>query len=83
MACANAIVATDVGDTWRLVDDQNGLRVQPSADAIAEGIIQLLENPNLRKLGEDSRQRILEEYYHNDISITSSTPTEMRHRSRP
>ncbi len=62
MACANAIVATDVGDTWRLVDDQNGLRVQPSADAIAEGIIQLLENPNLRKLGEDSRQRILEEY---------------------
>jgi len=62
MACANAIVATDVGETWRLVDDKNGMRVPATAVAVAQAIIQLFHNPDLRQLGEASRQRVLESY---------------------
>jgi glycosyltransferase involved in cell wall biosynthesis len=62
MACGNAIVATDVGETWRLVDESNGLRVSPSAEAIAAAIIDLLQNPDLFRLGSASRQRILQDY---------------------
>lgn len=62
MACANAIVATDVGETWRLVDESNGTRVPLSAEAIADAIIQLLQNPNLGQMRNASRQRVLEEF---------------------
>ena len=62
MACANAIVATDVGETWRLVDEKNGIRVPSTAEAIAQAIIQLFHNPGLRQLGDASRQRVIESY---------------------
>jgi glycosyltransferase involved in cell wall biosynthesis len=59
MACANAIVATDVGETWRLVDETNGMRVLPSAEAVAAAIVALLDNPELPRLQQASRQRVL------------------------
>jgi glycosyltransferase involved in cell wall biosynthesis len=62
MACANAIVATDVGETWRLVDDINGVRVLPTADAVSNAIIKLLQDPELIQRGQDSRQRVLMEH---------------------
>lgn len=62
MACGNAIVATDVGETWRLVDEANGVRVPPTVDAVAEAIISLLENSKLPQLGHASRQRALAEH---------------------
>lgn len=62
MACGNAIVATDVGETWRLVDDLNGVRVPLTVDAVAEAIIRLLNDPNLAQLGLASRQRALSEH---------------------
>lgn len=62
MACANAIIATDVGETWRLVDDANGIRVPSKAEAVAKAIVQLLRNPSLHKLRNASRQRVLENY---------------------
>ncbi len=62
MACANAIVATDVGETWRLVDKTNGIRVSPTAEAVAAAIIALLDDPALPQRQEASRQRVLAQY---------------------
>lgn len=62
MACGNAIVATDVGETWRLVDDSNGLRIPPTPEAVARAVITLLQDPLLPQRGLASRQRILLEY---------------------
>jgi glycosyltransferase involved in cell wall biosynthesis len=62
MACGNAIVATDVGETWRLVDDETGIRVPPRVDAVADAIVELLTDPSLRQRGLASRQRVLEEH---------------------
>jgi len=62
MACGNAIVATNVGETWRLVDDKNGILVPPTADAVAKAIISLLKDPLLTQRGLASRQRVLSEH---------------------
>ena len=62
MACGNAIVATDVGETWRLVDEANGFRIPPTVDAVADAIIRLLKDPLLTQRGLVSRQRILSEH---------------------
>jgi glycosyltransferase involved in cell wall biosynthesis len=62
MACANAVVATDVGETWRLVNEKNGMRVSSTAEAVAQAIIQLFHNQGLRRLGDASRQQVLESY---------------------
>ncbi len=62
MACGNAIVATDVGETWRLVDEANGIRVPPTPQAVAEAIIHLLDDPNLPRYQQASRERVLRDH---------------------
>lgn len=62
MACANAIVATDVGETWRLVDEANGRRVPPETDAVAGAIAELLDDPKLSQYQAVSRQRVLTDH---------------------
>lgn len=62
MACGNAVVATDVGETWRLVDEQNGIRIPSTKEALANAIIQLLNDPELSKKQRASRQRVLSEH---------------------
>ena len=62
MACGNAIIATDVGETWRLVDDKNGLRIPPTKKALAKAIVALLKDPQLRQKQRASRQRVLSEH---------------------
>jgi len=62
MACGNAIVATDVGETWRLVDQANGRRVAADVDAVAEAITGLLENADLPTMQQASRNRILQQH---------------------
>lgn len=62
MACGNAIVATDSGETWRLVDSTNGVRVDCDAEPIGAAIVRLLDDPQLRQRQEASRQRILTEH---------------------
>lgn len=63
MACGNAIVATDVGETWRLVDEANGARVQATPADVAEAIIRLLADPQkLARCQHTSRQRVLSEH---------------------
>jgi glycosyltransferase involved in cell wall biosynthesis len=62
MACGNAVIATDVGETWRLVDDANGKRVASDAGAVADAIIALLDDPLLARRQMTSRRRILAEH---------------------
>ena len=62
MACGNAIVATDVGETWRLVDETNGIRIPPTVEAVADALVGLLKDPLLIQRGLVSRQRVLSEH---------------------
>ncbi|MDQ3700125.1 MAG: glycosyltransferase family 4 protein [Chloroflexota bacterium] len=63
MASANAVVATDVGQTWRIVDDTVGCRVAADAPAIAGAISALIAEPDrAARLGRAARERVLERY---------------------
>lgn len=62
MACGNAIVATDVGETWRLVDEHNGIRIPLTKEALADAIVQLLNDPDLSQKQQVSRARVLSEH---------------------
>ncbi len=62
MAAGNAVVATDVGQTWRIVDDAVGCRVTADAPAIAGAISALLADPQRTGLGQAARERVLERY---------------------
>jgi glycosyltransferase involved in cell wall biosynthesis len=62
MACGNAVVATDVGETWRLVDEQNGKRVAPEPDAVANAVTALFNDPQLAYRQAASRHRVLAEH---------------------
>jgi glycosyltransferase involved in cell wall biosynthesis len=61
MACGAAAVATDVGLTWKLVDEATGIRVKPNPDDIAEAVIRLLRDPQrCDRLGQAARRRVQE-----------------------
>jgi glycosyltransferase involved in cell wall biosynthesis len=62
MACGNAVVATDIGETRRLVDEKNGIRIPPDEEALADAIVQLLDDPHLSRKQQASRQRVLSEH---------------------
>ncbi|HXF93555.1 MAG TPA: glycosyltransferase [Nitrospiraceae bacterium] len=63
MASGLACVATDVGLTWRLVDDTTGMRVKPEAASVAEAVVALLrDSDRRRRLGEAARRRVSEEH---------------------
>jgi len=62
MACGNAIVATDVGETRRLVDEQNGVRILPTPRALSDAVVALLNDPQLTNKQRTSRERVLTEH---------------------
>jgi glycosyltransferase involved in cell wall biosynthesis len=63
MASGNAVVATDVGQTWQIVDHSVGIRVPPEASALAAATVDLLaDRPRLAALGRAARQRVLDRY---------------------
>lgn len=62
MACGNAIIATDVGETWRLVDEENGLRIPATKEALASAIVDLFKDPQLYQKQQASRQRVLSKH---------------------
>ena len=63
MACGAAIVATDVGLTWKLVDETTGIRVKPNPDDLAGAVIELLKAPaRCERLGQSARRRVMEQH---------------------
>jgi glycosyltransferase involved in cell wall biosynthesis len=63
MACENAVVATDVGETGRLVDGETGIRVPADPEAVASAVNELLSDPaRIRRLGRAARARVLSEH---------------------
>ncbi len=63
MASGLACVATDVGLTWRLVDETTGVRVKPEAASVAEAVVTLLrDSDRRRRMGEAARRRVSEEH---------------------
>ena len=63
MACGAVPVATDVGLTWKLVDETTGIRVKPDPGPIAEAVIALLQDPQrCDLLGRAARQRMVEQH---------------------
>lgn len=63
MSCELPVVATDVGDSGRIVGDC-GIIVEPEdSNALAEAIMKLRQNTEMRRdLGRRARQRITEEF---------------------
>jgi glycosyltransferase involved in cell wall biosynthesis len=63
MSCELPVVATDVGDSSRIVGDC-GIIIEPGdSNALAEAIVKLRQDPALRhNLGRRARQRITEEF---------------------
>ena len=63
MASCAAVVATDVGLTWKLVDDEVGRRVPGTPESIAQAIIKLLENPDhVAAMGRRARERVVSQH---------------------
>jgi glycosyltransferase involved in cell wall biosynthesis len=63
MASGNAVVATDVGQTWRIVDDSVGRRVPAQPAALAGAITALLDDPaGTARRGAAARERVLSRY---------------------
>jgi glycosyltransferase involved in cell wall biosynthesis len=63
MACGNAIIASDVGETRKLVTEDNGILVPLSSEIIACAIQFLIENPaECERLGKNARKKVIEEH---------------------
>lgn len=63
MASGNAIIATDVGETRKLVDETMGYLVETSPEGLAIGLQKIFENKNKIKLfGENARAKALNEH---------------------
>lgn len=60
MACGMAVVATDVGQTWKLVDETVGLRVKADAASVAAAVVRLLREPaRASEMGQRGRERVM------------------------
>jgi len=63
MACENSIIASDVGETRKIVSEKEGILVNLDANEIAEAISLLINNPNLCKtMGANARKKVLNEH---------------------
>lgn len=63
MACGMATVATDVGLTWRLVNDETGIRVKPDPEQIAEAVSRLLKDRRrCERMGLAARRLVMREH---------------------
>ncbi|GAA0772365.1 glycosyltransferase family 4 protein [Castellaniella ginsengisoli] len=63
MASGCAVIATDVGETRRLLDESCAILIKPDASALASSIKYLLENPaECRRLGSEARARVLRDH---------------------
>ena len=63
MGAGCAIIATDVGDTFRLVDESVGTRIRHDKHSLADAIANLVRDPvRTKKLGAAASQRSRTDY---------------------
>lgn len=63
MACENAIIASDVGETRLLITEKEGILVDLNPKSIANAIIKLFNNNGLMsKFGANARQKAISEH---------------------
>lgn len=63
MACENAIIASDVGETRKLVTENEGILVPMDESIIADALIRLLaDSSECERLGKNARKKVLEEH---------------------
>jgi glycosyltransferase involved in cell wall biosynthesis len=63
MACENAVVASDVGETFRWVGEETGVRIESTPESLAAAIIELFDDPELlRRKGKNARQKVLQKH---------------------
>jgi glycosyltransferase involved in cell wall biosynthesis len=63
MACENAIIASDVGETRMLVSDKEGILVKLDKFSISNAIIYLIEKQAIcSELGKNARQKALKDH---------------------
>jgi glycosyltransferase involved in cell wall biosynthesis len=64
MAAGCATVASDVGETHRVVTDEVGLLSPLEADPLADAILSLVDDPGkARKMGAAGRQRVMRNHH--------------------
>ena len=64
MSCANAVIATNIGGLANLIiNNYNGLLINPNSDELKFAIVRLIEDENLRKrLGQNARHMAVEAF---------------------
>jgi glycosyltransferase involved in cell wall biosynthesis len=63
MACENAIIASDVGETRLLVTENEGILVDFNPQTIADAISKLFSTKGLiEKLGTNARKKVTENH---------------------
>jgi glycosyltransferase involved in cell wall biosynthesis len=63
MSCECAIIATDVGETRNIVDDECAVLIPYDASALRDAIFFLLSNPaRAEELGKNARKKLLREH---------------------
>lgn len=63
MACENAVIASDVGETRKLVTEDEGILIPLSAEKIADAVQSLLSNPaECNRLAANARKKVLNEH---------------------
>jgi glycosyltransferase involved in cell wall biosynthesis len=63
MACENAIIASDVGETRLLVTENEGILVGLNPQEIAEAIFKLFSTKGLiEKLGSNARKKVIKDH---------------------
>jgi glycosyltransferase involved in cell wall biosynthesis len=62
MACENAIIASDVGETKRLITENEGILVKLNPQSIAEAVYKLFNTDGLiEKCGKNARDKVIKE----------------------
>ena len=63
MACGNAIIATDVGDTRLFINKENGLLISFSLSELVNALEQLIQNIiKTRQMGLNGRNFVLKNH---------------------
>jgi len=63
MACGNAIIASNTGDTGLLVNVNNGLLVDLTLNSIVSAMRNLIDNPQkTNRLGSNAREFVMKEH---------------------